>query len=145
MLTELRLTITGADPELLLGGGTNSWGGGHLPNILVVFSEKPYEIKEILLRRGGAHRGHHPLNPPLNQLCLKLIFTFDHFLAFSHWNMVHTHWNKHIKLEPIYVLLYLLWLGPLNWPYLALHMFYPYKQDPDYGIIYLKSLKTQKL
>ena len=28
-------------------------GGGRLPNILVIFSEKPYEIKEILVRRGG--------------------------------------------------------------------------------------------
>ena len=28
--------------------------GGRLPNILVIFSEKPYEIKEILVRRGGA-------------------------------------------------------------------------------------------
>ena len=27
--------------------------GGDLPNILVIFSEKPYEIKEILVRKGG--------------------------------------------------------------------------------------------
>ena len=27
--------------------------GGRLPNILVIFSEKPYEIKEILVRRGA--------------------------------------------------------------------------------------------
>ena len=52
----------GADPELLLGGGANP-GGGRPPNILVIFSERPYEIKEILVRRGGA--GCAPLNPPL--------------------------------------------------------------------------------
>ena len=34
-------TREGADPELFLGGG-------HLPNILIIFSQKPYEIKEIL-------------------------------------------------------------------------------------------------
>ena len=45
----------GADPELLLGGGANPWGG-RLPNILVVFSENPYEIKEILVRKGGEAR-----------------------------------------------------------------------------------------
>ena len=27
--------------------------GGRLPNILILFSEKPYEIKEILVRSGG--------------------------------------------------------------------------------------------
>ena len=48
------------DPELLLGGGANPWGGGRLPNILVIFSEKPYEIKEILVRRGGARRVRPP-------------------------------------------------------------------------------------
>ena len=48
----LELARAGADPELLLGGGGNPWGGC-LPNILVIFSEKPYEIKEFLVRRGG--------------------------------------------------------------------------------------------
>ena len=51
---------TGADPELLLGGGANPWGG-RLPNILVIFSEKSHEIKEILVRGGG---GRPPPNPP---------------------------------------------------------------------------------
>ena len=27
-------------------------GGGRLPNILIIFAEKPYEIKEILVRGG---------------------------------------------------------------------------------------------
>ena len=40
----------GADPELLLGGAPIPTGA--LPNILVIFSEKPYENKEILVRRG---------------------------------------------------------------------------------------------
>ena len=40
---------SGADPELLLGIPR----GGRLPNILVIFSEKPYEIKEMLVRREG--------------------------------------------------------------------------------------------
>ena len=40
--------------------------GGRLPNILVVFSEKPYEIKEILVRKGGGLAPGAPsLNPPL--------------------------------------------------------------------------------
>ena len=35
--------------------------GGHLPNILIIFSEKPYEIKEILVCRGeAACQGHPP-------------------------------------------------------------------------------------
>ena len=33
--------------------GRQSLGGGRQPNILVIFSEKPYEIKEILVRRGA--------------------------------------------------------------------------------------------
>ena len=48
----------GADPELLLGGGTNPQGGRQ-PNILVIFSEKPYEIKEFW-SVGGAHRVRPP-------------------------------------------------------------------------------------
>ena len=63
--------MSGADPDLLLGGDANPWGGGRLPNILVVFSEKPYEIKEILVRRGGA-LGAPPLNPPLDVIPLWL-------------------------------------------------------------------------
>ena len=47
------------DPELLLGGGTNRWGG-YLPNILVIFSEKPFEIKEILVCRGGTCQVYPP-------------------------------------------------------------------------------------
>ena len=53
------LFLSGADPELLLGGGANPYGG-RLPIILVVFSEKPYEIKEILVRRRGACAGGAP-------------------------------------------------------------------------------------
>ena len=44
--------LAGADPELLLGEGRRS-PGEHLPNILILFSENPYEIKEILVRKGG--------------------------------------------------------------------------------------------
>ena len=51
--------MAGADPALLLGGGVNPWGG-RLPNISVIFSEKPYEIKEILVRRGGGAPGAPP-------------------------------------------------------------------------------------
>ena len=36
--------------------------GGRLPNILAIFSEKPYEIKEILVRR-GARAGCAPPPP----------------------------------------------------------------------------------
>ena len=53
----------GADPELLLGGGANPGGGGDLPNILIIFSEKIYKIKEILVCSWAA--GVPPLDPPL--------------------------------------------------------------------------------
>ena len=33
---------------------------GRLPNILIKFTGKPYEIKEILVRRGGASRERPP-------------------------------------------------------------------------------------
>ena len=46
--------------------GRQSLGGGRLPNILIIFSEKPYEIKEILVCR-GARAGCAPLNPPLHE------------------------------------------------------------------------------
>ena len=49
---------SGVDPELLLGEGTNL--GGRLPNVVVVFSEKPYEIKEILVHGGGRVPGAPP-------------------------------------------------------------------------------------
>ena len=55
--------LAGADPELLLGGGANPLRG-RLSNILVIFSKKPYEIKEILVPGGGAP-SVLPLNPPL--------------------------------------------------------------------------------
>ena len=49
--------------ELLFRGGSRTsprrgrqYPGGRLPNILVIFSEKPYEIKEFLVRRGGPCR-----------------------------------------------------------------------------------------
>ena len=45
--------IQGRIQKLLLGGGRQSLGG-RLPNILIIFSRKPYEIKEILVRMGGA-------------------------------------------------------------------------------------------
>ena len=44
------LVLSGADPELLLVWGANPQRGRQ-PNILVIFSEKRYEIKEILVRR----------------------------------------------------------------------------------------------
>ena len=63
-MLDLQHNRPGADPELLLGGDANPCGGeGGLPNILIIFSEKPYEIKEILVRGGGAWA--LPLNPPL--------------------------------------------------------------------------------
>ena len=56
----LLVTSPGANPELLVGGGANPWGG-RLPNILIIFTEKPHEIKEILVRgRGGAGGGPRP-------------------------------------------------------------------------------------
>ena len=77
------LDITGADPELLLGGGANPWGGA-LPNILVVFSEKPYEIKEILIREGGAaRRGRPPLNPPLHYKRIEIPHTSETKVYYS--------------------------------------------------------------
>ena len=51
----LKLSTTGADPELL--GGAPIPKGGHLPNILVIFSEKPYEIKYILVHSGRGMPG----------------------------------------------------------------------------------------
>ena len=51
------------DPKLLLQGGGNPWGRGAQPTILVFFSEKPYQIKEILVCRGGTR--FTPLNLPL--------------------------------------------------------------------------------
>ena len=39
---------------------------GRQPNIFYIFSEKPHEIKEILVCRGGARRERpSPLDPPL--------------------------------------------------------------------------------
>ena len=38
---------------------------GRLPNILIKFSGKPYEIKEILVLKGGGTPGVPPLDPPL--------------------------------------------------------------------------------
>ena len=35
--------------------GRQSLGRGCLPDIFVIFSEKPYEIKEMLVRRRGGH------------------------------------------------------------------------------------------
>ena len=52
--------MSGADPELLLGGGANPQRGAPT-QYFNTFSEKPCEIKEILVRKGGA-----PLNPPLH-------------------------------------------------------------------------------
>ena len=43
----------GADSGLVVGGGANPWGGAD-PIYFYTISEKPYEIKEILDRRGGA-------------------------------------------------------------------------------------------
>ena len=44
MSVKCRTLYARVDPELLRGGG-NPWGGQ--PTILVIFSEKPYQIKEI--------------------------------------------------------------------------------------------------
>ena len=48
----VELSASGAGPGLVLGGA-HSLGGGHRPNIFYTFSEKPYEIKEMLVRRGA--------------------------------------------------------------------------------------------
>ena len=53
----------GADPGLVVGEGANPLGGGADP-IYLYISEKPHEIKEILVRGGGS-RERSPLNPPL--------------------------------------------------------------------------------
>ena len=57
----------GADPELLLGRGANSRGGGRrLPNILIIFFEKPMKLKKFWsVGGGGSARRGHPLDPPL--------------------------------------------------------------------------------
>ena len=52
----------GAEPELLLEGAPTACRGC-LRNILIKFSEKPYEIKENLVREGRA--GSAPLDPSL--------------------------------------------------------------------------------
>ena len=44
----------GADPGLVVGGGANSLGRGAPTQYIYTFSEKPHEIKEILVRRGEA-------------------------------------------------------------------------------------------
>ena len=50
----------GADPELLLGGDANP-SGGHLPNILVIFSENPMKLKKFWsVGEGGARAGGAP-------------------------------------------------------------------------------------
>ena len=45
------MSQSGVDPQLLLGGVPIS--RGRLPNILIIFSRKPYEIKGMLVRSGG--------------------------------------------------------------------------------------------
>ena len=51
---------------------------GHLPNTLIQFSGKPYEIKEILVLGRGA--GAPPLDPQLQSIVLLwniLLYTWD--------------------------------------------------------------------
>ena len=55
---------TRADPELLLGGVPTP-SRGCLPNILIKFSEKPYEMKRNFGPYGGARQELPPLDPPL--------------------------------------------------------------------------------
>ena len=50
----------GADPELLGGAPIPGGGGGRLPNILIIFSEKP-----IILKKFWSVGGSAPLDPPL--------------------------------------------------------------------------------
>ena len=48
----------GADPELLLEGCVNPLGGECQPNILIIFSENPMELKKIWSVREDMHQGH---------------------------------------------------------------------------------------
>ena len=63
------VTNAGADPGLFVGGSANSLGGGGTPTqYIYTFSEKPHEIKEILVRS----RRPPPLNPPLQMFLLTI-------------------------------------------------------------------------
>ena len=55
----VKILTAGADPELLLGGGANHQPGAPTEYINNIF-QKLYEIKEILVRKGGV-----PLDPLL--------------------------------------------------------------------------------
>ena len=45
--------FAGAEPGLVIGGGTHPLGWGVPTQYIYTFSEKPHEIKEMLVRRGG--------------------------------------------------------------------------------------------
>ena len=77
---------TGADPELLRGG-TNPWG--RLPNILIIFSEKPYEIKEILVR-GGGRAGCAP--PPKSATVEASVLELDVLMLIKQRRRHHLFW-----------------------------------------------------
>ena len=64
--------FTGADPGLVVGGGTNPLGEGAPTQYIYTFSEKPHEIKEILVRRGACAKSA-PLNLPLLQLAQHIL------------------------------------------------------------------------
>ena len=60
-------TNSGADPGPVVGGGANLSKRGANLIYFICFSEKPHEIKEILVCRGEGGRapGASPLDPPL--------------------------------------------------------------------------------
>ena len=49
MVSHYNIQYRGGSRTSPLRGRQSLGGGGGLPNILVIFSEKPYEIKEILV------------------------------------------------------------------------------------------------
>ena len=88
--TPIQVTNAGVDPEFLLRGGANPWGGGGKwpqPNILVIFSEKSSQIKEILVCGGGGST-RRVRTPPPN---LPLSCDVSHAPASREWSDAHSH------------------------------------------------------
>ena len=56
------LTESGADPELVVGGGANLFGGGRRPNILIHFLKNPMKLKKFWFVGGRGARRERP--PP---------------------------------------------------------------------------------